>query len=136
PGHPPRRRGLPARAHGAEGGRSVKRILVAFAAVVAIVASLLAPSALAQDAESGSLRISAIDSRNSESVAMVVGWDGAPGQLESATIVENGVERRPASVAPLPGGLLATVLVIDTSEAMDAGGALVQAREADRKSVV
>lgn len=108
----------------------MKRTLVAVAALAVILASMLAPSASAQDAEAGSLRISAIDSRNPESIAMVVGWDGPASDLEGATIVENGKERSPASVAPLPAGLLATVIAIDTSQSMDAGGALVQSREA------
>jgi hypothetical protein len=61
---------------------------------------------------------------------MIVSWTGDASDLESATIVENGDEHSPDDVAVLPGGLMATVLAVDTSEAMDADGALVQSREA------
>ncbi len=108
----------------------MRRLLAAVAAVLLAAVAFATPGALAQDDGSSQLQIRAVDSRDPSSVAMVVGWTGDPSDLESGTIVENGNEHSPDDVVPLPGGLLATVLVVDNSEAMDAGGALVQAREA------
>ena len=109
----------------------MKRALAALTAVLFAALTFAAPGAFAQDGEeSTQLNIRAIDSRDPASVAMIVGWSGDQSDLESATIVENGNELSPDGVAPLPGGLIATVIAIDNSEAMDAGGALVQAREA------
>ena len=109
----------------------MKRLLAALLAVVLALIGILVPIATAQDGDGlDRLQVRSIDTRDPANVAMVVEYSGNASALESATITQNGDELRPDAVAPLPGGLVSTVYAIDTSEAMDDGGALVQTREA------
>lgn len=86
---------------------------------------------MAQEEESSErLRIRSIDSTDPAEVRMVVEYSGAASALEGATLRENGEDVDISSVAELPGSRSALVIAVDTSSAMDAGGALVQTREA------
>lgn len=108
----------------------MKRLVAALGAVVLVVLAVLVPGVGAQEGESARLRIRTVDTSDAAASTLVVEYGGAAGDLSSATIVENGEELRVASVEPLTGSEQALVIAVDTSTAMDQGGALVQTREA------
>ncbi|QGG95479.1 type II secretion system F family protein [Actinomarinicola tropica] len=109
----------------------MRRRLALVCALLLVALAGWAPGAVAQDQDSSErLRIRSIDSTDPTDVRMVVEYSGDPAALEGATIRENGEERSVNAVSALPATRSALVIAVDTSEAMDAGGALVQTREA------
>lgn len=109
----------------------MKRLLGGIVAVITLLSLGLAQANAQQDGANGTgLAIRSVDSRSASAVQLVVDYAGPAADLASAELIENGQSVTPAAVEVVPGDANATVIVIDTSAAMEASGGMVQAREA------
>ncbi|MFA5564719.1 MAG: type II secretion system F family protein [Acidimicrobiia bacterium] len=109
----------------------MKRLLGGIVAVITLLSLGLAQANAQQDSANGTgLAIRSVDSRSASAVQLVVDYAGPAADLASAELIENGQSVTPAAVEVVPGDANATVIVVDTSAAMEASGGMVQAREA------
>ncbi|HYI67049.1 MAG TPA: hypothetical protein VEW95_09015, partial [Candidatus Limnocylindrales bacterium] len=103
----------------------MKRLLAALGVAAIAAVTIVGPVASAQEGDALTrLQIRSIDTTDASAVAMVVDYTGEESDFESATIVENGNEIGLDDVAPIPSSRIATIIAVDTSSAMDGGGAL------------
>jgi len=90
---------------------------------------LAAPAVRAQEDAAPVLRIEQVDSTDPASTELIVTWTGAAAELSSADLVVNGEPVSADATEPVAPADSGVVLVIDNSEVMDGGGALVRIRE-------
>jgi tight adherence protein B len=117
--------------------RNRARRSLALGLLLALVAPLLAATAVGAQEDDGVLAIRSVDSRDRAAVALDFLWTGNPDDVNSLTLTENGQDVQADSIEVLPADnpRKGVMFVIDTSIPMEESGALTEARAAIRQVV-